>query len=255
MSETVEAPIAALLGDQPAALYGQGCTSPHGGADARHGRVPLAERRRGASEPPPGVLATAAWENGPPGGRMRSRPSVRTPETRWRCCPPSASPPTAPRGPDRPRPHPVVVPAPGPRHAQVARSRPHHGGRREQRHDCGADLAAAALAGVAHQIADALDAVDAGAPPGLCVGGGLSAHDGLLQAVADLSGLTLEVASNPETTARGIAALAAEAVGLLAEDVAAPAIARASSHGWTPAPARERARRGDALEVHTRAEA
>ena len=88
-----------------------------------------------------------------------------------------------------------------------------------------ADLAAAGSAGVAHQIADALDAVDAGSSADvLRVGGGLSAHDGLLQAVADLSGLTFEVPRDTEATARGIAALAAEAVGLLDERVAAAAI-------------------------------
>ena len=121
-----------------------------------------------------------------------------------------------------------------------------------------ADLAAAALAGVAHQIADALEAVDArGAADVLRVGGGLSAHEGLLQAVADLSGLTLEVAADPEATARGIAALAAEAVGLLDDDRRG---ARRSPAASAPrlddgGRARERSRWQDALEVHVRAEA
>ena len=88
-----------------------------------------------------------------------------------------------------------------------------------------ADLGAATLAGVAHQVTDALEAVEAStAAEVLRVGGGLSAHEGLLQAVADLSGLTLEVSADPEATARGIAALAAEAVGFLDGDVPAPAI-------------------------------
>ena len=95
-----------------------------------------------------------------------------------------------------------------------------------------------------------------GAADVLRVGGGLSAHEGLLQAVADLSGLTLEVAAEPEATARGIAALAAEAAGLLDEAAAAPEIAR------TVVPrldedgrARERSRWAEALEVHMRVEA
>ena len=120
-----------------------------------------------------------------------------------------------------------------------------------------ADLGSAALAGVAHQIADALEAVDAaGAADVLRVGGGLSAHEGLVQAVADLSGLTLEVAAEPEATARGVAALAAEAAGLLDEAAAAPVIAREvaprlDDGGRT----RERARWAEALEVHMRVEA
>ena len=60
-----------------------------------------------------------------------------------------------------------------------------------------ADLAAAALAGVAHQIADALAALDDDHSADILrVGGGLSAHDALLQAVADLSGRALEVAAD-----------------------------------------------------------
>jgi glycerol kinase len=66
-----------------------------------------------------------------------------------------------------------------------------------------ADLAAAALAGVAHQIADALGALDHDHSADMVrVGGGLSAHDALLQAVADLSGRALEVAADPEVDPR-----------------------------------------------------
>ncbi len=120
-----------------------------------------------------------------------------------------------------------------------------------------ADLGAASVAGVAHQIVDALEAVDAGRSTAvLRVGGGLAAHDGLLQAVADLSGLTLEIAAEPEATARGIAALAAEAAGLLDGDVAAPAIARRVPPRLDDrGRALERSRWEDAVEVHMRSEA
>ena len=120
-----------------------------------------------------------------------------------------------------------------------------------------ADLGAATLAGVAHQVTDALEAVEAStAAEVLRVGGGLSAHDGLLQAVADLSGLTLEVSADPEATARGIATLAAEAVGFLDEDVPAPAIlSRVAPRLDDDGRARERARWQEALEVHMRADA
>jgi hypothetical protein len=90
-----------------------------------------------------------------------------------------------------------------------------------------AGLAAAALAGVAHQIADALEALDHDHSADILrVGGGLSANGALLQAVADLSGRALEVAADPESTARGVATLAAEAVGLLDGDAGTPGIAR-----------------------------
>ncbi len=87
------------------------------------------------------------------------------------------------------------------------------------------------------------------------VGGGLSAHESLLQAVADLSGSTLEVTDEPEATARGIAALAGEAAGLLDGSVAAPGVVRRVAPSLDPAGrARERDRWREAVEVHMRAE-
>ena len=119
-----------------------------------------------------------------------------------------------------------------------------------------ADLGAAGLAGVAHQIADALEAVDASSSTDvLRVGGGLSGHEGLVQAVADLSGLTLEVTADPEATARGIATLAAEAVGLIDAGIATHAIARRVTPQLDDdGRARERLRWENALEVHMRGE-
>jgi len=112
----------------------------------------------------------------------------------------------------------------------------------------------AGVAGVAHQIVDALEGVDARSSADvLRVGGGLSAHEGLLQAVADLSGLTLEVAADPEATARGIAALAADAVDFLDGEIVAHAIARRVTPQLDEdGRAQERSRWEDALEVHVR---
>ena len=88
------------------------------------------------------------------------------------------------------------------------------------------------------------------------MGGGLSAHEGLLQAVADLSGLTLDVVADPEATARGIATLAAEAAGFLDETGSAPAIVNCVAPRLNDAGrARERSRWEDAVEIHVRAEA
>ncbi len=58
-----EAPIAAMLGDQPAALYGQGCTAPRMAA-LTLGTGAFVWLNAGAErpDPPEGVLATVAWQ-------------------------------------------------------------------------------------------------------------------------------------------------------------------------------------------------
>src|SRR4029079_7826373 len=58
-----EAPIAATLGDQPAALYGQGCTRPRMAA-LTLGTGAFLWLNAGPDRPtaPPGVLATVAWD-------------------------------------------------------------------------------------------------------------------------------------------------------------------------------------------------
>ena len=255
----LDAPVAAMLGDQPAALYGQGCTSPRM-ATLTLGTGAFLWLNVGAEppKPPDGVLATAAWTRRDAGSTYALEAFCANAGNALGLLPSLGfAPDGAARAPEWTRPHPVVVPAP------AGLGTPHwHGADRitvlgASGATTAADLAAAALAGVAHQIADALEAVDARRSADvLRVGGGLSAHEGLLQAVADLSGLTLEVAAEPEATARGIAALAAEAAGLLDEAAASPEIAR------TVVPrldedgrARERSRWAEALEVHMRVEA
>ncbi len=80
----------------------------------------------------------------------------------------------------------------------------------------GADIAEAAMIGVAQQIADAVDAVAAGlagALEMLRVDGGLGRNDSVLQAIADLSGQYLERTSSAEVTALGAASLAGLGTG------------------------------------------
>ncbi len=75
----------------------------------------------------------------------------------------------------------------------------------------GEDVAEAALIGVVQQIADAVDAVRAGltGPLDLLrIDGGLSRNESVLQAIADLTGLTLERTAAAEVTALGAGALA-----------------------------------------------
>jgi len=80
----------------------------------------------------------------------------------------------------------------------------------------GADIAEAAMIGVAHQIVDAVDAVAAGlaGPVGtIRVDGGLGRNDSVLQAIADLSGLCLERTASAEVTALGAGSLAGLGAG------------------------------------------
>ena len=255
-----EAPIAAMLGDQPAALYGQGCTSPRMAAlTLGTGAFVWLNAGSARPDPPDGVLATVAWQTAREGptyaleafcanagnalGVLRGSGLVAAD---W-----------GSQAPEWGRPHPVVVPAP------AGLGTPHwHGADRvtvvgASSATTAADLAAAWLAGVAHQIADALEAQAAsGGIDVLRVGGGLAADRVLLQAVADLSGLALEVARDLEATARGIAALAAAAVDALDPDAAGHAVAhRVEPLLESAGRERERARWRDALEAHVRAQA
>jgi glycerol kinase len=79
-----------------------------------------------------------------------------------------------------------------------------------------ADIAEAAMLGVAHQIADAVDAVRGGLPGPLelvRVDGGLGRNDSVLQAIADLAGIALERPAVTEATALGAGALAGLGTG------------------------------------------
>jgi glycerol kinase len=246
------APIAAMLGDQPAALYGQGCTEP-GMAALTLGTGAFLWLNAGADrpQPPPGVLATAAWQRAGAGVTYALEAFCANAGNALGMLGDMglASAGSSAGPPDWAGPHPIVVPAP----SGLGTPR-WHGEDRVTVLDASsattrADLAAAWLAGVAHQIADALEA--AGGTQVLRVGGGLAAHDGLLQAVADLSGQSLEVAADLEATARGIAALAADSVGAGGGASAAATIAkRVEPHLDDRGRSRERARWAAALDVH-----
>ena len=78
-------------------------------------------------------------------------------------------------------------------------------------------LAAAALAGVAHQVADAVEAMEPGIEGGfrtLRVDGGMARNDWLLQRLADLVGRSVERPVNPEATGIGAASVAGLTLGL-----------------------------------------
>jgi glycerol kinase len=254
----LDAPLTAILGDQPAALYGQGCSFP-GAAALTLGTGAFLWLNAGAMppDPPPGVMATAAWERASGATYALEAFCANAGNALDVLAGMGLDGRGSDRAPDWSRPHPIVVPAP------AGLGTPHwHSADRvtilgADSATTAADLAAAGLAGVAHQIADALEAIDAETRATVVrVGGGLSAHEGLLQAVADLSGSTLDVSEEPEATARGIAALAGEAAGLLDGVVAPPEIARRVSPNLDEVGrARERRRWREAVDVHMRADA
>ncbi len=84
-----------------------------------------------------------------------------------------------------------------------------------------AHLARATLEAIAHQVVDLVEALEAGGAPHLDVlraDGGASSNDLLLQVQADLLGRPVERASVAETTALGAALLAGRAVGVWTDD-------------------------------------
>ena len=210
-----EAPIAAMLGDQPAALYGQGCTAPRMAAlTLGTGAFVWLNAGPERPDPPEGVLATVAWQTAREGrtyaleafganagnalGVLRAQ-RARGPglavagarlgaaARRWSCRRPRASGTPHWHGADR-----------------ITRGRrvERHDGRRPgARRGWPASPTRSPTPSRRRQASGGIDV--------LRVGGGLAADRVLLQAVADLSGLPLEVARDLEATARGIAALAA----------------------------------------------
>jgi glycerol kinase len=79
-----------------------------------------------------------------------------------------------------------------------------------------ADLMQALLEGVAFRAAEVIDAMDAVQPigPVVSIDGGMSRNPGFCRFLADTLGRDLRVSDEPELTALGIAALAAEGAGL-----------------------------------------
>ena len=96
-----------------------------------------------------------------------------------------------------------------------------------------ADLARSALDGLAHTVADLVDAVEQGmgrtlSP--LLVDGGLSHSGPLLQQIADHSGTVLRKSPEPDATVFGAALAAGLGIGALPRDVQAP-LRRGSPRG------------------------
>jgi glycerol kinase len=227
--------IAAIAGDQQAALFGHRCLA-EGSAKLTLGTGAFLWCNAGARPPgpaPPGVVSTCAWRVGAETtfaleGFVPNAGSVTTWLRRlgvvgaddW----PAIRPGALARAADPSAPAAWCVPALSglgtPSWAPLAIAE--IGGLAED--STGADVAEAALIGVAHQIADALEAVQAGLPVQLellRVDGGLARNDSVLQAIADLSGVRLERTVGAEVTALGAGALAG--IGASRWDIAAVA--------------------------------
>jgi glycerol kinase len=100
-----------------------------------------------------------------------------------------------------------------------------------------ADLARATIEGVAFQVADLIEAVNADLPNALSdirVDGGMARSDPFLQFQADLLGLTLRRSPQAESTALGAALLAGLGVGLWPHASAAAELLQSGSQTFSP---------------------
>ncbi len=218
-----EAVIAAAVGDQPGALFGQRCWA-EGMAKLTLGTGAFFWCHAGTSPPaavPPGVVASCAWqlETGTAyalEGFVPNAGGVVPWLRRLGVLADGDWPAIRPAALADPAAGPWCVPAlfglGTPRWGPAARADITG----LDASSTGTDIAEAAMLGVVHQIADAVDAVRGGlaGPVELIrVDGGLGRNDSVLQAVADLAGIALERPAVTEATALGAAALAGLGTG------------------------------------------
>jgi glycerol kinase len=225
-----------MAGDQQAALFGQACLAP-GEAKNTYGTGCFLLMTTGGTPPvpPPGLLATVAWDRRGPGPTYALEGSVFVAgaAVRWLrdglgiISNVAEVEPLARSVPDSGGV--VVVPAfaglgapwwdPDARGTitglTAGTSRAH--------------IARATLEAIAHQTVDLVDALEAGGAPPLQVlraDGGAASNDLLLQLQADLLGRPVAPAAVRETTALGAALLAGRAVGFWDSDEEVRALAR-----------------------------
>lgn len=219
------APLSAALGDQQASLLGLGCLRPgQSKITLGTGAFLLVQAGEDPVAPPDGVLGSCAWRiHGrasfalegfipaagsavdwfagigviPPAVELDRLMSEAGPEDPLIACVPAL------QG--------LGTPSwdPGIRAALLGMSRA----------STRAQLARAVLDGVAHQVTDALDAISLRMPIStVVVDGGLARSDWVLQRLADLTGVEVRRAAQPEATAVGAALAAGLAIGHWGED-------------------------------------
>jgi glycerol kinase len=210
-------PIGGIAGDQQAALFGQACFAP-GGAKATYGTGSFVLAHSGAdcSPPPPGLVRTAAARVGPREYALEGSIFVSGAALQWLrelgLLPDVAESERLAASLDSNEGVyfvPALTGLGSPHWAPDARgliTGLTRGTRREH-------LVRAALEAIAHQTCDVLEAMPLDLDV-LRADGGATANGFLMQLQADLLGIPVEVAAEPETTALGAAALAGLAVGV-----------------------------------------
>jgi glycerol kinase len=208
-------PVAGVAGDQQAALVGQGCFEP-GGVKATYGTGSFVLAHAGAifAPPPHGLLATAAAPGGfaLEGAVLASGAAVRWLRDGLGVVASAAETEALARSVDSAG-GVMFVPA------LAGLGSPHW--RPDARGliagltagTTRAHLVRATLEAIAFQVADVIDALPIELPA-LRADGGVTANGFVVQFQADLLGIPVEVAAEPETTALGAAVLAGLGVGL-----------------------------------------
>lgn len=209
-------PVRAAAGDQQASLFGLRCWEP-GTAKVTlgTGAFVLAQAGTAKPAPPTGILASCAWRRaGSTSYALEGFIPTAGAAVDW-FARIGALPPAKELDPllAESRPGPICVPIlTGARGALLGL-------------DLGttrADLARAAVDGVLHQVADAIEAI--GTLRTLRVDGGLSRSAWIAQRLADLAGVRVERTARPDSTALGAAVLAGLAAGVWTEPAAVPEI-------------------------------
>jgi glycerol kinase len=201
--------IRGIAGDQQAALYGQGCHAPgEGKATYGTGSFVLIHTGDDATLPPPGLLKTAAADGyALEGAVLASGAAVQWLRDGLGILANAAETETLARSvDDTGGVHfvPALTGLGSPWWDADARGLVSGLTRGTTR----AHLARAALEAIAHQVADVVEALPA--PPTVFrADGGATANSFLMQFQADLLDVAVEVAAERETTALGVAALAA----------------------------------------------
>lgn len=202
-------PVRGIAGDQQAALYGQGCHGPgEGKATYGTGTFMLVHSGSDAAAPPHGLLKTAAAD----GYALEGAVLASGAALQWlrdglellADVGESAALAESVASTDGVTFIPALAGLGSPWWDADARGLVSGITRGTTR----AHLVRAALEGIAHQVADVVDALP-DPPVALRVDGGATGNGFLMQFQADLLGIPVEVAAEQETTALGAAALAA----------------------------------------------
>jgi glycerol kinase len=237
-------PILGVAGDQQASLFGQGCFAP-GQAKCTYGTGAFLLAHTGARIVPSrrGLITTlaATRENGPPQYALEGSVFVAGAAIQWLRDGLKAIGAAGDVNPlaleSDPATDVIFVPAltglgapywePAARGAIFGLSRA----------SSVADIARATLEGVAFQVADLIDAMNAdlGSPlTDIRVDGGMARSDPFLQFQADLLDLPIHRSPNTESTALGAALLAGIGAGFWSDPAAAIELVRSGGRTFTP---------------------